>query len=116
MPLSVKPTEVYQSQPAITLNALAALGNCLFCLSRRDNPGIESDKLQFLVNKNLCDRFLSSHPIKKQLYQSKGPGSAQAASPWEVGLKKPTHLPKQADECPLGVQHLSAAAGPTPAE
>lgn len=43
--VSVKPTEVYQSQPAITLNILVALGNCIFCHSRRDNSGIESDKL-----------------------------------------------------------------------
>lgn len=110
--ISVKPTEVYQSQPAITLNILVALGNCLFCLGRRDNPGIESDKPYFLVNKSPCVRFLSSHPSRNNHAEAKAQASNKPSQSWP---HEPNSSAQRGCWAPSGcLYHLLAAPAAAP--
>lgn len=62
--VSVKPTEVYQSQPAITLNVLAALGNCSFCLSREITQVLNQINCNFWLIKAHMSGFYP--PIKSR--------------------------------------------------
>lgn len=91
--ISVKPTEIYQSQPEIILNLLVALGNCLFFFASAEE--ISQILNQISWNFSLVKAHVSGFypPIRSRssYAEPKAQDSVQAINPCRASLSNLIH-------------------------